>query len=155
MLAALVVAAPFAVQARPFDHWYGPNRGMWQQNIPQERQEAFFQALERHQEKMFAIQEQIWTKETTMDALSRNPNTNAKDITALANEISALRNQAFAERKAFSNAVRKDFSIDMPYGPGMGGYGMGGYGHRGGYGMGGYGHRGGFHGGPNGCRGGW
>lgn len=146
MLAALIMAAPVIAQARPFEQGYGPHRGGWQQCVPQEKQQAFRQALEQHRDKMHPIREQIWVKKTTLDALSRNPNTDSKDIVALVNEISALRNQAHTERKAFSEMMRKDFGMDMPCGPMQGG-------PRGEYGNCGF--RGGFHGGPHGGRGGW
>lgn len=160
-LAVLVMAAPLAAQARPFGHSYGSgygpgdgygmHRGGWSQAVPQEKQQAFYQAMEQHHEKMRPIREQIWAKNATLDALSNNPKVDPKDITALVNEIATLRNQAYAESKAFAAKMRSDYGMDMPSG-GMRGYGGG---YHGGYGPGGYGKRGyggGHHGYWGGCR---
>lgn len=142
LLAVLVISVPFAADARPYGHG-GPDGpggyGGWHQAIPQEKREAFDALRREHMDKVQPIREQMWVKRTTLDALSVNPKTDPKDITNLVNEISALRTQLFAERKAFADRVKKETGLDMPYGMGMGQ--GGGYGHQGrrGYGHGGHG----------------
>lgn len=146
----LVMATPIAASAKPWGHGPGYMNGQgmghgWYQSIPQEKQQAFSAMMQAHRDKMRPIQEQIWAKQTTLQALSGNPKVDPKDLTSLVNEISSLRNQAYAERKSFADRVQAETGFNMPYG--MGGYGM----H--GNGMGGYGHRG-QRGGHNGGYGG-
>ena len=152
LFAVLVLASPLAAQARPWGHGpggpgyhsgpggpgYHSGPG-WQQNLTPEKQQALVVLKQQHRDKMQPIMEQIWVKETTLDALSGNPNVNPKELTTLISEISALRTQAYAERKAHSERVKQEIGVDMPYGPGMG-YGYhgnrgGGY-HKGGFGRG-------------------
>ncbi|MDL2210444.1 periplasmic heavy metal sensor [Desulfovibrio sp. OttesenSCG-928-O18] len=138
LFAVLVISAPFAAEARPYGHGGPGYYGGGYQAIPPEKQQAFDTLRREHFDKIQPIREQIWAKQTTLDALSANAKTEPKDITNLVNEISALRNQLFAEKKAFADRVKKETGLDLPYGMGPGGkY----YGHkeRRGYGHGGHG----------------
>lgn len=138
LLAVLIMAAsPFGATAAPYGQrgagcqygagMYGPGMyGGWAQNAPQEKRELMVKLHQEHQEKMQSIQEQIWTKQTTLDALSGNPKVDPKDLTALISELSTLRSQAMAERKNFTAKVKAETGFEAPYGgPGMGGYGYG------------------------------
>ena len=146
LFAVLVMTAPLAAQARPFDHGYGQGQGGpgygWHQSIPQEQREAVWKLMQQHREKMQPIRDKLWTKSRTLDALSANPNVQPKELTALVDEISGLRAQLRDQHKAFADQVKKETGVDMPGAwCGMGGGGP--KGHRG------YGHRGpgGHHGG--------
>lgn len=145
LLAALVIAAPLSAEARPYGRGgagmgQGQGVGPNQQALTPEKQQALFAMRQAHFEKVRPIQEQLWAKQTTLDALSGNPKTDPKDITNLVSEISALRNQMYTENKAFADRMQKETGINMPCdGMGMGrGMGMkqGGYGHHGKGGMG-------------------
>lgn len=107
--------------------------------IPAEKQQAFASLLQQHRDKMQPLREQIWAKKTTLNALSGNPKVEPKEITTLVNEISTLRTQAYAERKAFAERVKKDIGVDIPYAQ-KGGMGFGDHRGRGGHrGSGGHG----------------
>ena len=113
-----------------------------------------FRALQREfRDKTQPIREQIWVKNTSLQALSANGKSEPQQLLALVTEISALRSQLYTEHTAFAERVKKDIGIDMPMHGGMGmgmGMGMGK-----GDGMGsGWGHRGGGHGGRGGFGGG-
>lgn len=152
MVAVLVMAAPLAAEARPYGHGGqhmgymgndgpGMHRGGWYQNLTPEKQQAVSALFEAHRAKTQPIREQLWLKNTTLDALSANPKVEPKEITALVEEIGKLRNQLFTERKALAERVEKETGIKAPYAMGDGfGYGHhgrrgGGY-HKGGYGRG-------------------
>lgn len=148
LLATLVMTAPFAAKAYAWGHgsYGGYHNGYggygMNQAIPLEKQQSFASLMRQHQDKMRPLQEQIWTKQTALSALSGNAKVEPKEITALVNELSSLHNQANAENKAFADRVKKETGFDLPYGPytGMGGMG---YQHWGRGGHRGWGHGGG------------
>ena len=147
LVAVLVIAAPFAAQARHGGYGYGPGPdgpGGWHQAIPQEQRDAVYGMMREHRAKVQPLRDELWTKRTMLDALSGNPNADVKEIKSLVEEVGALRGKLRAEHDAFSARVKKDTGIDVPgswcgkYGDGYGrhrGYGgHGGYGGHAGYG---------------------
>ncbi len=145
LAAAFLLAAPLAADARPFGHGYGPcdgPNGGWYQSIPQDKQDAVAKLMQDHWNKVQPLRDQLWAKSRTLDALSGNPNVQPKDITALVDEITALRGQLRDAHTAFSAKVKAETGVDLPFADcGMGGPGF--RGHRGpGYGHDGYGHGG-------------
>lgn len=153
MVAVLVMSAPLAAEARPFGHGGqhmgyanndgpGMHRGGWFQGLTPEKQQAVSALFEAHRAKTQPIREQLWIKNTTLDALSANPKVEPKEITAMVEEIAKLRSQLNTERKNLAERIEKETGMKAPYatGSGFGGYGhhggRGGY-HKGGYGRGG------------------
>ena len=148
LLALVVMAAPFAADARPFGHngpgyhaGYGMNNGPMQQ-LPQEKLEQLYAMRLEHREAMRPIMEQMWAKQTLLDALSNNPKAEPKALADLVDEISALRAKADKSRMDFAAKVKMETGYDLPYG----GYAM----RDRGYGYGHYGKRGGHHSGGQG-----
>lgn len=124
------------------------------QNQNQNQDQAAFRGQwQEHRTSMSAIQDKLWAKSMEYDALIANPNSKQADISAVINEMTALRAQLRTEGDKFRNDMYdQGFDRDgrgYGYGGGMGyGYGCGGMGGGYGDGMGrGYGrhHRGGGH----------
>lgn len=159
VFALLVMATPFAAQARPGGHGYGygpggyGGYGGWHQSLPQEQRDAVWKMMQDHRSAVQPLRDQLWTKTRTLDALERNPKVEPKEIKALVEEIGTLRGQLREQHLAFAAKVKQETGVDVPgawCGMKGGNFGRdrGGYGHRGGgYGGGGYGHGGGHHGG--------
>lgn len=150
VFAALLLSAPMIADARPFGHGYGPGNcygggpggygGGWYQTIPENSRGAFQTMMQEHRAKVQPIHDQLWTKETTLRALKDNPNVKPTELTALIDEMAALRTQLRNEHNAFAARIKKDVGVDLPFGCGMQGAGFGS--HRGPGGR-----HGGFHGG--------
>ena len=143
VLALLVFAAPFAANAGPFGHNGFGYHGGWQQALPQEKLDMFYTMRNEHREAMRPMMEDLWKKQTTLDALSRNPKVEPKEITALINDISDLRGKMAAQYRNFAERMKQETGMEYPYGGyGMNGFGPGHHGrrgggyHKGGYGMG-------------------
>ena len=138
LLALVVVAAPFAADARPFGHGgpgyhYGPGyTGGMAQPLPQEKLELLYKMRADHYTAMQPVMEQLWSKQTLLDALSRNPKVEPKEINDLVNEISALRSKMTQECAGFAAKVKKETGYDMPYDGMMAMHGKT-YGKRGGH----------------------
>lgn len=126
LLAVLVMATPLAAQARPggpggprggYAEGCGPGMrgGDWYQALTPEKQQAVSALFEAHRAKVEPIREQLWLKRTTLDALSSNPKVEPQELTALIGEIAKLRQQLFAERKAFAERMEKETGVKMPY----------------------------------------
>lgn len=163
-LAAPAVAAPATGKPVPPaapGEAYGPG-GRAFSALPQEKRDAFFTIMGEFRDKTQPIREQLWAKKAILRALSGNPKTEPQQIESLVNDMSALRQQLYTERKAVAERVRKEVGIDAPFLAGFGPHnGMGGMGCGMGYGGGprgfhyrdgrGYGHGQGYgHGyGPN------
>lgn len=161
LFALLVMAVPYAAQARPYDHMGGPGGG-WHQTLPQEQRDAVSKMMRDHFAAVQPIRDQLWTKSRTLSALENNPKVEPKEIRTLVEEMATLRGQLREQHIAFADKVKKETGVDVPFNCDMqgGGYGRhrGGYasgygpghgGNGGGYG-GGYGHKGGnHHGGMN------
>lgn len=147
VLAVLLMAAPFAAQARPGGFGCGFGPGAWQQSVPQEKRDAMFAMMREHQAKVQPLYDELWAKRTLMDALSVNPNADVKEIKALIGDMSALRAKVRAEHTVFAAQVKKEIGVDIPCGmngmgpmggmSGMGGDGFGRHRGHGGYGGGG------------------
>lgn len=122
LVALVILAAPFAADARPFGHngpGYHDGQGShWSQmqQLPQEKRDQLQAMRLEQRKKMQPIRDQLWAKQTLLDALSRNPKAEPKDITALVDEIAALRSQLRDARIAFADKVKKEIGLDMPYG---------------------------------------
>ena len=146
MAFCLAASLPMVASAGP---WHNGGRGPAVQALTPEKQAELTTLMDAHMAKMRPVHEQLWQKETTLNALSANPNTQPAQLTALIDEIGALRKQIGDERAALAEQVQKNVGIDTAMGPGMGMYGgyCGGYGQGGGYGPRGGGHGGGHHGG--------
>jgi zinc resistance-associated protein len=146
LAAALLIAAPAVAEARPYGHgephremggcgMAGPGYGRMMPFIPQEKQQALSTLMREHAEKVHALREHLWVKRTTLDALSRNPKTEPKELAGIIAEMTALRDQLYKERQAHWTKLEKDFGISMPYGGHQYERGQGGHwgsGHRGG-----------------------
>lgn len=149
LLLALALAAP--VMAGPggprgdYDGYHGGyhggdwGRGYDRPGIPPEKMEAFKNIMKDFRDKTQPIREQLWTKRTELNALSRNPNTQPATITKLAEDMSGLRAQLYKERQALNDKLEKEVGINFrPYGADFGGRGWhDGRGWHGGRGMGG------------------
>ncbi|MDL2271932.1 periplasmic heavy metal sensor [Desulfovibrio sp. OttesenSCG-928-I05] len=149
MAVGLASAMPMLASASPF---YGHRQAAVEALTP-EKQTAFNAIMKDSFQKMQPLREQLYSKEMTLRALSPNPNTKPEQITALVDEIAALRKQMNAEFEACAARVQKEVGIDASrgFGPGMG---MGGMGPRQGM-RGDSGHHWGGHGSFGGHRGGW
>jgi hypothetical protein len=83
LAAVLVMSAPLAVEARPFGHGgqqmgyveggSGMHWGGWFQSLTPEKQQTISALFKAHRAKTQPIREQLWVKNTTLDALSPNP----------------------------------------------------------------------------------
>lgn len=118
---------------------YGPGgcpgwgNGAQAQNLTPEQQQKFDQLFEAHQKRTFALRQDIWAKETELNALSGNPNTKPERISQLVNELKDLRAKMFTERESFQSALRKE---GLPAGLANCGQGRGFGGGHGGHGAG-------------------
>lgn len=141
LIAFAILAAPFAADARPFGPGSHGGYGMVGNQLPQEKLEQLYAMRQEHRAAMQPLTEQLWSKQSLLEALSRNPKTDPKELTALVNEISDIRAKINQERDAFAAKAQKETGYAMP----CEGYGMRGpgYGHHdrrgGGYHHGGYG----------------
>lgn len=157
--AALLAVPTFADNALARGHGYnngggyhqGYQQGM-QQNMTAEQQATMQELYDSHMQKMTPLREQLWAKNTELDALSGNANVKPEEIKKLVSEIATLRSQMNKEMTAFRDQAQKETGMAPGFGgPGMRGDGMGhGMGNMQngcpGYGSGnGGGHRGGGH----------
>lgn len=100
------------------------------QNLTPEQQAKLDQLFTEHRQQMFNLRQEIWAKQTELNALSNNPNTKPERISQLVSEIKDLRARQYNEREAFQATLQKE-GLPMGYGncAGFGG------GPRGGRGM--------------------
>jgi P pilus assembly/Cpx signaling pathway, periplasmic inhibitor/zinc-resistance associated protein len=118
LVATLLMATPFAAQARPFGPCYDvdrPGNGS-PQSIAPEKREAFWKLMQGHREQTQPLRDRLWTASRTLDALEGNPKVEPKEIRDLVNEMAALRTQLHEQRKAFADKVHKETGIAMPLG---------------------------------------
>lgn len=117
MAIGLASAMPMLASASPF---HGRHQAAIEALTP-EKQTAFSAIMTESFQKMQPIREQLRTKEMTLRALSPNPNTKPEQLTALVDEIAALRKQMSTEFEACAARVQKEVGIDMSrgFGPGM------------------------------------
>jgi len=125
---------------------YGGQGGMnWDNGpysqIPADKRGAYEEIYKKYQAQMWKNHEQMWNKQTELNAALAAPNVDEKRAEQLSNEIAKLMTENHTLMTRMQTEMRK---AGIPYGsymmgPGMMG-GYGGYG-RGGYGgmMGGYG----------------
>ncbi|WP_432737968.1 Spy/CpxP family protein refolding chaperone [Maridesulfovibrio sp. FT414] len=104
---------------------YGPCTGpaqMFDQLTPEKQQEvkAIFQ---KYDDKIEAVRSQMWAKRTELNALVEAGKAEKKDITALVNDMAALRDKGYNLRKQLSAEIEQATGIAMPV-PGFGGNGM-------------------------------
>ena len=83
-------------------------------DLTPEKRKALMAAFIEHRQKIYPLREQFWAKRVLLRALSNNQKTEPQQLTALVEELSALRRQIRAERLAFQTAVQKDFNITLP-----------------------------------------
>lgn len=142
-IATLTVVAVLAFSAMAFagrgwHHGYGYGMmngfGPGLQVAP-EQQEAFQKILDKHQDKMEKLRNEMWTKRLELDALTESGKADKSDIRSLVAELGKLHESIQGERKAFFNDL--DDAGIQPQGGFGPGNGMGpGYGMRGGFGPG-------------------
>jgi len=82
-----------------------------------EQQQAFETIMDEHQKKMFELRQEMWAKQTELDALQGN---DPKRIQTLVAEMKDLRAKAFAEREVLTKKL-EDAGIDAPAFGGRGG----------------------------------
>ncbi|WP_051693980.1 periplasmic heavy metal sensor [Desulfohalovibrio reitneri] len=101
-----------------------------------EQQKTFDQIIDKHQEKLFQLRQDIWAKRTQLDALTRSGQADPGKVEQLTTEISDLRGQLFQERQAMRRELNQklgDVAANNSYGRGyhrgphhgMMGHGMG------------------------------
>ena len=130
LFVAPVISAKAAAESAPSappagNEWRGPRGGHPFMDLSPEKRTALTALAKEHREKTFPIREQLWAKATTLNALQNNPKMDPQQVTALVNEMTALRGKLHTERLAFESKVKKELGIDLPAGMG-GGMGMGG-----------------------------
>lgn len=91
-----------------------------------EKQAAVEKIVDKHHVKLVELREQIWAKQTELQALSRSGKAERSDIQSLISDISKLRTAMNAERDALRAEIEKETGIKS-FGRGY---------HRGGYGGG-------------------
>ena len=114
-----------------------------------EKQAAVEKIVDKHHVKLVELREQIWAKQTELQALSRSGKAERSDIQSLISDISKLRTAMNAERDTMRAEIEKETGIKS-FGRGYHGGGMmGGGAGEGcpGAGGGGFGPRGGMMGG--------
>lgn len=138
--AALAFAQPGMGRGGYGPGGYGPGGcpgwgyGAQAQALTPEQQQKFDQLFDAHQKRTFALRQDIWAKQTELNALSGNPNTKPERISQLVNELKDLRAKMFTERESFQAALRKEgLPAGLAY---CGGQGMGFGGRHGGHGAG-------------------
>ena len=117
LFAALLMATPFAAQARPYGPCFdgnGPER--WQQSFPEEKREAVWKLMREHREQIQPLRDRLWAASRTLDALEGNPKVDPKEIRDLVNEMVTLRAQLREQHKAFADKVQKDTGVSIPTG---------------------------------------
>lgn len=129
---AVLLSASLAL-AQPAAHDHGSDQAGGQvqaQALTPEQQAKLDTIMAEHRAKTFALRQDIWAKQTELNALSNNPNTKPERISQLVNEIKDLRARQYNEREAFQATLQKE-GLPMGYGncAGFGG------GPRGGRGM--------------------
>lgn len=125
---ALVSMSAFAMAA-------GKGARNLQPTLTPEKQAAVEKIVDKHHVKLVELREQIWAKQTELQALSRSGKAERSDIQSLVNEISKLRTATNAERDAMRAEIEKETGIKAfgrgfhrggGFGPGAGmGYGAG------------------------------
>lgn len=75
-----------------------------------EQQQAFETIMDEHQKKMFELRQEMWARQTELDALQGN---DPKRIQTLVSEMKDLRAKAFAEREVLTKKL-DDAGIDAP-----------------------------------------
>lgn len=98
-----------------------------------EKQAAVEKIVDKHHVKLVELREQIWAKQTELQALSRSGKAERSDIQSLISDISKLRTATNTERDAMRAEIEKETGIKAfgrgfhrSGGPGAGmGMGMG------------------------------
>ena len=129
-VATLIAVPSFSNDAAARGH-NGNGAHQMYQNLTPEAQATLNKLRDEHYQKVSPLREQLWAKQTELNALSGNPAVKPEEIKKLVAEISALRSQMTKERQAFRTQVSKETGIANP--GGFGGYdGHGGHGMMGG-----------------------
>ncbi len=90
-----------------------------------EQQAKFDNILSNYSKKTHALREDIWAKNTELNALAKNPNTKPERISQLVGELKSLRAKQYAEREALNETLKKEGLPQVGMGMGrMGGCGM-------------------------------
>ncbi|EGJ50691.1 periplasmic heavy metal sensor [Desulfocurvibacter africanus] len=141
-MAVLLSASLALAQAATHDHGSATDAGKAQVQAPApaltpEQQAKFDKIMSEHQKKTHAVREDMWAKQTELNALSVNPNTKPERISQLVAELKTLRAKQYAEREALNATLKKEGLPQVGMGMGrMGGCGMmGGKGMKHGMGM--------------------
>lgn len=144
---AVLLSASLAL-AQPAAHDHGSDQAGGQvqaQALTPEQQAKLDTIMAEHRAKTFALRQDIWAKQTELNALSVNPNTKPAQITKLVGELKDLRAKKFAAHEELRATLAKE---GLPF-PGAGCPMMGGmmggmkHGKMGGMGKGGCGMMGG------------
>ena len=130
-----------AQDAHAWSGWCGRQH---YEELKPEMQNKYDAIMKGYHEKMSPLTEKMMARRLELDALTGNANADPKRITALAEEIAALRTQIRNERFKLGERLKSEVGIDMRMGydgdrPGRGGPGHGGRGHGGPDGRGGWG----------------
>ncbi len=132
LIAGVTAALPLVASANPFwrcGQGMGPYGNSGYTALAPEKQTALYSIMREHREKTQPIRDQLWAKETTLRALSANPNTTPDQINGLVTEMTTLRRQLQDEDQAYSDRLSKEVGVNAPF---AGDCGWG-YGRHGGY----------------------
>ncbi len=113
-----LLAGLLATQAMAFGPGHGGHGGrgpVYYQALPPEKQAVVEKIMDEHRAKMFALREDLWAKQTELDALKGS---DAKRIQTLVAEMKDLRAKMFAERETLQKKLEAE-------GVELGGRGMG------------------------------
>lgn len=112
---AAAIAVPLLADAAPF---YRHHR--FAQELTPEQQAAISAIRQECFNKTQALRDQLEAKHMALRALSPNPNATPEQLSALVDEITALRGQLRAEHQAMAGRMRQEAGIAFPDGFGMG-----------------------------------
>lgn len=119
---ALVSMSAFAMAAGK-----GNRARNYEPTLTPEKQAAVEKIVDQHHVKLVELREQIWAKQTELQALSRSGKAERSDIQSLIGDISKLRTTMNTERDAMRTEIEKETGIKA-FGRGFhrgGGYGGG------------------------------
>ncbi len=125
-----LLAGLIATQAMAFGPGHGGrgNGPGFYQALSPEKQAVVEKIMDEHRTKMFSMREDLWAKQTELDALKGN---DTKRIQALVNEMKDLHAKMYAEREALRQKLEAEGVVmggGMGHGMMGGGQGRGGCG---------------------------
>lgn len=130
----------------------GQDWGGFYNSLTPEKQQAVTRMVEENRKQMFELRQNIWAKQTELQAAVSAQNPDQKTVKQLTGEVVALQDQMYTQQQEFHAKLEKETGYDFSYancpGANFHGYGNHGFqnGHMGGRGGHGYGHMGGYDG---------